>query len=162
LAQSVRELRDLIEMFKLSGIEELELDRDGFRIRLKRSGTLPAAGPAPAFGFPSAAPSGLSEPAFTMPSAESRAAAEDAEEGKFVKVVAPMVGTFYRAPAPDAPPYVQAGDTVKEGQVLGIIEAMKLMNEIKAETAGKIAKIKYENGQPVEFGQPLFLVEPLR
>jgi len=72
-----------------------------------------------------------------------------------------MVGTFYRAPAPDAPPYVEVGDTVKKGQVLCIIEAMKLMNEIESDVDGKIVEILAENAQPVEFGQELFLIEPL-
>ena len=73
-----------------------------------------------------------------------------------------MVGTFYRAAAPDAPPFVNEGDVIKEGQALGIIEAMKLMNEIEARVAGRIVKVLVENGQPVEYGQPLFLVEPRR
>jgi acetyl-CoA carboxylase biotin carboxyl carrier protein len=77
-----------------------------------------------------------------------------------VKIEAPMVGTFYRASAPDAAPFVQEGDVVKDGQVLCIIEAMKLMNEIEAKVAGRIARVLVENGQPVEFGQPLFLVDP--
>ncbi|MGC7880286.1 acetyl-CoA carboxylase biotin carboxyl carrier protein, partial [Desulforudis sp. 1190] len=75
-----------------------------------------------------------------------------------VTVVAPMVGTFYRTPAPDAPPFVEKGDVVSEGQVLCIIEAMKLMNEIEADTAGEIIDILAENGQPVEYGQPLFVI----
>ncbi|HEY5726826.1 MAG TPA: acetyl-CoA carboxylase biotin carboxyl carrier protein, partial [Methylomirabilota bacterium] len=77
-----------------------------------------------------------------------------------IRVDAPMVGTFYRAPGPDASPFVQEGDTVKEGQVLCIIEAMKLMNEIESKASGRIVKILVENAQPVEFGQGLFLVEP--
>jgi acetyl-CoA carboxylase biotin carboxyl carrier protein len=79
-----------------------------------------------------------------------------------VPVEAPMVGTFYRAPKPDASPFVSEGDVVKEGQVLCIVEAMKLMNEIEAKAAGRIVKILVDNGQPVEFGQSLFLMEPLR
>jgi len=85
-----------------------------------------------------------------------------AEEGggTLVTIEAPMVGTFYRAPAPDAAPFVNEGDFIKEDQVLCIIEAMKLMNEIESKVAGRVAKILVENGQPVEYGQPLFLVEP--
>jgi len=79
-----------------------------------------------------------------------------------VAVEAPMVGTFYRAPKPDAPPFVAEGDVVKEGQVLCIVEAMKLMNEIEAKAPGRIVKVMVENGQPVEFGQSLFLMDPLR
>ena len=77
-----------------------------------------------------------------------------------IKVTSPIVGTFYRSSSPDKPSYVEVGDTVKKGQVLCIIEAMKLMNEIESETAGKIVQILVENGQPVEYGQPLFVIEP--
>ncbi|MDD5440257.1 MAG: acetyl-CoA carboxylase biotin carboxyl carrier protein, partial [Candidatus Omnitrophica bacterium] len=83
------------------------------------------------------------------------------EGKKAVEIKAPMVGTFYRAPAPDADPYVEVGSIIKEGTVLCIIEAMKLMNEIKAEVSGKIVEIPVENGHPIEFGQVLFLVEPV-
>ncbi|MCX7766092.1 MAG: acetyl-CoA carboxylase biotin carboxyl carrier protein [Candidatus Sumerlaeia bacterium] len=82
------------------------------------------------------------------------------EEEKLLVIKAPMVGTFYRAPSPDAPPYVEVGDPVKEDTVLCIIEAMKLMNEIKADCRGKVVKILVENGQPVEYGQPIFVIEP--
>jgi acetyl-CoA carboxylase biotin carboxyl carrier protein len=87
-------------------------------------------------------------------------AAEAVAPSRLVSIEAPMVGTFYRASAPDAAPFVSEGDVVKEGQVLCIIEAMKLMNEIEAKAAGRIAKILVENAQPVEYGQPLFLVDP--
>lgn len=85
---------------------------------------------------------------------------ESVEEEKLLVIKAPMVGTFYRAPSPDAPPYVEVGDPVKEDTVLCIIEAMKLMNEIKADCRGKVVKILVENGQPVEYGQPIFVIEP--
>jgi acetyl-CoA carboxylase biotin carboxyl carrier protein len=88
-------------------------------------------------------------------------AAPEAAHG-LVTVESPMVGTFYRAPAPTADPYVAEGDLIKEGQIICIIEAMKLMNEIEARTAGRVARILVDNGQPVEYGQPLFLVDPLR
>lgn len=92
---------------------------------------------------------------------EGKEETEEVIDENMIVVKSPMVGTFYRAPAPDAPPYVEVGDIVKEGQVLCIIEAMKLMNEIKTDCAGKIAKILVENGQPVEYGQHLFLIEPV-
>ncbi len=82
--------------------------------------------------------------------------------GNMATIEAPMVGTFYRASSPTADPYVREGDMVKEGQIVCIIEAMKLMNEIEAKVAGRVAKILTENGQPVEYGQPLFLIEPTR
>ncbi|HEX6972039.1 MAG TPA: acetyl-CoA carboxylase biotin carboxyl carrier protein, partial [Limnochordia bacterium] len=86
---------------------------------------------------------------------------EEPSENGHVTIVAPMVGTFYRAPAPDAKPYVDVGDTVEVGQTLCIIEAMKLMNEIESEVRGQIVRVLVENAQPVEYGQPLFLVNPL-
>jgi acetyl-CoA carboxylase biotin carboxyl carrier protein len=108
-----------------------------------------------------AAPRG--EPAATIAAPLPQPALDQAEStAHLVPVEAPMVGTFYRAPKPDAPPFVSEGDVVKEGQVLCIVEAMKLMNEIEAKVGGRIVKVVVENGQPVEFGQPLFLLEPLR
>jgi acetyl-CoA carboxylase biotin carboxyl carrier protein len=89
------------------------------------------------------------------------AQAKDAAQAKTAEIKAPMVGTFYRAPAPEAPPYAEVGQVVDVGQVICIIEAMKLMNEIKAEVKGKILEILVDNAEPVEFGQPMFLIEPL-
>lgn len=137
------ELRRLIELVQAHGLAELEVSRGETRIRIRREVArpeVPAAPPLPA-GAPPAQPL-------------ERAGAD------LVTIEAPMVGTFYRAPSPTADPYVKEGDVIKEGQVLCIIEAMKLMNEIESKVAGRIAKILVENAQPVEFGQPLFLVEP--
>jgi acetyl-CoA carboxylase biotin carboxyl carrier protein len=94
--------------------------------------------------------------------AERSVVADAAPPSTAITIEAPMVGTFYRASSPTAEPYVREGDVVKEGQILCIIEAMKLMNEIESKAAGRIAKILVENGQPVEYGQPLFLLEPQR
>jgi acetyl-CoA carboxylase biotin carboxyl carrier protein len=111
----------------------------------------PAAGAARGETAPAALPQ-------SQPIAEERVEST----AHLVAVEAPMVGTFYRSPKPDAPPFVAEGDVVKEGQVLCIVEAMKLMNEIEAKVSGRIVKVVVENGQPVEFGQSLFLMEPLR
>jgi acetyl-CoA carboxylase biotin carboxyl carrier protein len=92
--------------------------------------------------------------------APTAAAPLDERPRHLVTVEAPMVGTFYRASSPDADPYVREGDTIKEGQVLCIIEAMKLMNEIESKVSGRVIRVLAENGQPVEYGQPLFLIEP--
>ena len=100
----------------------------------------------------------------SIPEPAKPAAAEKAPEparSNQIKVTSPIVGTFYRSSSPDKPSYVEVGDTVKKGQVLCIIEAMKLMNEIESETAGKIVQIIVETGQPVEYGQPLFIIEPV-
>ena len=130
-------------------LAELEVEAAGTRIRIVREHA-----PAAAASRATRLPRSRRPPQPAAESVESTA--------HLVTVEAPMVGTFYRAPTPDAPPFVAEGDVVKEGQVLCIIEAMKLMNEIESKVAGRIAKVVVENGQPVEFGQPLFLVDPLR
>jgi len=138
---------ELVELAVKHDLAELEVEQGGARIRVVRERGAVAA-PAPRVeGAAPAAPQ-------VVPVAEPALAAH------LVKVEAPMVGTFYRASAPEAAPYVQEGDVVKEGQVLCIIEAMKLMNEIEAKVAGRIARVLVDNGQPVEFGQPLFLIDP--
>jgi len=129
-------------------LAEIEIEEGGTRIRVVREHAPVAAAPAPHIELPSSR-----EP-------QPIAAEAPAVPSNLVTVEAPMVGTFYRAPGPDAAPFASEGDVVKEGQVLCIIEAMKLMNEIEAKVAGRIAKVLVENAQPVEYGQPLFLVEP--
>lgn len=140
----------VVELAVRHNLAELEVEGAGTRIRIVREHAPGASGPrveaAPAIAAP------LQQP--TPESVESTA--------HLLTVEAPMVGTFYRSPKPDAPPFVTEGDVVKEGQVICIVEAMKLMNEIESKVAGRIAKVVVENGQPVEFGQALFLVEPLR
>ena len=155
----LHELRRLIRLVQRTGIGELELNSGGRSVRISASpanggsGTfvVGAPNPAPPAGRP-AAPAASAPPAATEPAAP--AANQKA-------VVSPMVGTFYRAPAPDADPFVEVGDVIEVGQTVCIIEAMKLMNEIEAETKGRVAQILVENAQPVEFGQKLFLIEPL-
>ena len=147
----LRKLKTLIELVETSGIAELEIQEGEERVRITRSVaagnsqaqasngqqlvTVPAAAPAPA----------------------AAAAPPPVAEGHLVK--SPMVGTFYRSATPGARPFVEVGDTVQEGATLCIIEAMKLMNEIEADKAGVIRSIHTENGQPVEFGQPLFVID---
>jgi len=139
---------ELVELAVKHDLAELEVEQGGARIRVVRERGAVVGAPAPRVeGAASTAPQ-------VVPVAEPALAAH------LVKVEAPMVGTFYRASAPEASPYVQEGDVVKDGQVLCIIEAMKLMNEIEAKVAGRIARILVDNGQPVEFAQPLFLIDP--
>jgi acetyl-CoA carboxylase biotin carboxyl carrier protein len=138
---------ELVELAVKHDLAELEVEQGGTRIRVVRERGVAAAAPARVDGGAPPAP-------VAVPAVEAVGAAN------LVKIEAPMVGTFYRASAPDAAPFVQEGDVVKDGQVLCIIEAMKLMNEIEAKVAGRIARVLVENGQPVEFGQPLFLVDP--
>ena len=140
----------VVELAVRHNLAELEVESAGTRIRVVREHA-PAAPAA----------RGEVAPAIAAPLAQP--AADSAEStAHLLTVEAPMVGTFYRAPKPEAPPFVNEGDAVKEGQVLCIVEAMKLMNEIEARVAGRIVKVLVENGQPVEFGQPLFLMDPLR
>ena len=147
---NVKELKEMIALMNENGLTEIEIEREGQRIRLKK-------------GF-SGAPEVTHEGVLIQPQQVASAAAPakepEAVKSNLIEIKAPMVGTFYRSPAPDAPVFVEEGSMIEPGQVICIIEAMKLMNEIKSEVKGKIVKILVENGQPVEFGQPLFLVEP--
>lgn len=144
-----REIQELIELLKRNNLAELEFERDGFRVYLKRE-----AGPG------QAAPARESVPAVAERPAERLADSAPAETIGKVTITSPIVGTFYRSPSPDADPYVEEGDLVKKGQVLCVVEAMKLMNEIESEVDGRIVKILAESTKPVEFGQPLFLIDP--
>jgi acetyl-CoA carboxylase biotin carboxyl carrier protein len=145
----LRKLKKLIDLVQESGIAELEITEGEEKVKIVKGGVVvmaPAGATAPAVEArpaPSAAPAPASEP-------------EAAPEGHVVK--APMVGTFYRSPSPDAKPFVEVGQAVKEGDTICIIEAMKLMNEIEADASGTVKAILVENGQPVEYGQPLFIL----
>ena len=150
----LRKLKKLIDLVQESGIAELEITEGEERVRIARGGAVsvtPLAAAAPA---PAAPASGA--PASSPAPAPDAAAPAPGEEGHTVK--SPMVGTFYRAPSPDAKPFVSAGDTVKEGQTICVIEAMKLMNEIECDASGVVKAILVENGQPVEYGQALFII----
>ncbi|HEV8481824.1 MAG TPA: acetyl-CoA carboxylase biotin carboxyl carrier protein [Candidatus Eisenbacteria bacterium] len=156
------EIRKLIQLVKRTGIGELEVSEGGRTVRITANTHGPAhAAPMPAAvpAAPTPAPAAVAHPAATSPAANAPIPAA-APEQRYVKVISPMVGTFYRAPAPDADSYVEVGDSVDVGQTVCIIEAMKLMNEIEAEVRGRVAQISVENGQPVEYGQTLFLIDP--
>lgn len=153
---NLKEIKEMIALMNENELMELEIEKDGMRIKLKKS-----SGELSAFHQPvviertspaasQATQGGLAENAAPAPVTIAT-----------VEIKAPMVGTFYRAPSPEAPPYVEVGQTVESGQVICIIEAMKLMNEIKSEIKGKILEILVDNTEPVEFGQPMFLIEPL-
>lgn len=139
-----KEIKQIVDLMKRSDLSEFELEKESFRLRICRGASHAAFVPAPVQNT-APAPVALTE-ALTE--------ARPADESKLVK--SPMVGTFYAAPSPDSSPFVKVGDTVGEDSVLCIIEAMKVMNEIKAEKRGAIAEILVENGESVEFGQPLF------
>jgi acetyl-CoA carboxylase biotin carboxyl carrier protein len=147
----LRKLKKLIDLVQESGIAELEITEGEEKVKIVKGGAVsltttgaPAAATAPAAALEA-------KPAVTPP-AEPPAG----QEGHVVK--APMVGTFYRSPSPDAKPFVEVGQSVKEGDTICIIEAMKLMNEIEADASGVVKAVLVENGQPVEYGQPLFIL----
>lgn len=143
----------MINLMNENGLSELEVEKDDIRIRLKKTanGIEGFEGPLVLQGQGSAA----------QPKVQNVQETEEKNLVKTVEIKSPMVGTFYRAPNPEAPAYVEVGQTIEPGQVICIIEAMKLMNEIKSEIKGKILEILVDNAEPVEFGQPLFLIEPL-
>jgi acetyl-CoA carboxylase biotin carboxyl carrier protein len=144
----VRQLGTLLNELQLT---EAEVTVGNVRARVQRTPPPVITAPAAPAAAPAAAAAGLPDQVVIVE-----------RPGNLATIEAPMVGTFYRASSPTAEPYVREGDMVKEGQIVCIIEAMKLMNEIEAKVAGKVAKILTDNGQPVEFGQPLFLIEPSR
>ena len=148
----IRKVKKLIELLESSGISELEITEGEESVRINRG---PIAAPAyapPAYAPPAGAPppAAVAEPAGAPEPADAGPAGE--------RVEAPMVGTFYSSSSPDAQPFVKVGDEVAVGDTLCIIEAMKMMNQIEAETAGRIAAIQVQNGEPVEFGQVLFVI----
>jgi acetyl-CoA carboxylase biotin carboxyl carrier protein len=165
--KDLQELRELVEFLKASGIAEFEMERPDLKVGLKFVGAAAPAssgvdasqlaallaasrGPAPA-----AAPVAHAAPA--APAAEPAKAPSEEDGAHIVK--SPIVGTFYASPSPDAPAFVAVGDTVSVGKVLCIVEAMKLMNEIESDAAGKVVKVFVAPGQPVEYGQPLFAIK---
>ena len=162
-----KELKELIDFLIEKDISEFELERGDVKVRIKRGGD--AAAPVIAHTLPIASvpmPVAVASPAPTAastspaPAATSPAAPPAAAEEELHQVKSPIVGTFYEAPAPGAPPFVKPGDQVAAGQVVCIIEAMKLMNEIEADVSGEIVRALVNNGQAVEYGQPLFAVRP--
>ena len=146
------ELKRLVTLMKANDLVEVEMEEEGKRVRVVRA---------------SGSPGGMTWAAAPQPSAPAAqappvpvAAAPVIKESRGVEIPSPMVGTFYRSPSPDASPYVEVGDRITKESPVCIVEAMKVMNEIKAEVEGEILEILVQNGEPVEFGQPLFLVRP--
>jgi oxaloacetate decarboxylase alpha subunit len=153
---NLKELKELIEMLKDTDISELEIERSGVKVRLRKGGDVTFHPAMPRMEYP---PTAIIAPSIAETSAPVAEKPAEQQKTNQIKVTSPIVGTFYRSSSPDKPAYVEVGDTVKKGQVLCIIEAMKLMNEIESEATGKIVQILVENGQPVEYGQPLFVIE---
>jgi acetyl-CoA carboxylase biotin carboxyl carrier protein len=149
---TIDEIRELLVLFNESGVGELEIEREGVRIRIRKAGQAPeyavsSANTAPQETLPAAAASAPESPAAEL-------------ESGHTLVKSPIVGTYYDAPSPGSAPFVKVGDAIEPGQVLCIIESMKLMNEIEAEAAGVVAAKLVENGRPVEYGEALFSIRP--
>lgn len=156
----LRKLKTLIDLVQASGIAEIEINEEGDHVRIvnRPAQAAQAAQAAPAIiEIPQAAPAPAAPAPSAAPAAPSAAPASNSPSG--TQVTSPMVGTFYRAPSPGADPFVEVGTQVKKGDTLCIIEAMKLLNEIEAEVSGTVKEILVDNGSPVEFGQPLFVIE---
>ncbi len=151
---NLKEIKEMINLMNENGLVELEIEKDGMRIRLKKT----AAGSEGLAGPIIVERERISEGPSRK---EPRAELADKTQAKTVEIRAPMVGTFFRAPSPEAPPYVEVGQIIEVGQVICIIEAMKLMNEIKSEIKGRVLEIFVDNAEPVEFGQPMLLIEPI-
>ena len=142
----LEDLKNLIELLKETDITELQLEKDGTKVKIKREKLL----------------SSIEMSALKSTSLHEKIVAETEEETqRLVTITSPIVGTFYRSISPEAAPFVEVGLKVNKGQVLCIVEAMKLMNEIESDVDGVVVKVLVENGQPVEYGEPLFLIEPI-
>jgi acetyl-CoA carboxylase biotin carboxyl carrier protein len=141
----LEDLKELIEYLKETDITEISIEKDGIKVKIKREKML----------------SPMEISVQKLGSLQEKVTRETEEETRVITVTSPIVGTFFRAPSPEADPFVETGSKVKKGQVLCIVEAMKLMNEIESEVDGVVIKILVDNGQPVEYGEPLFLIEPI-
>ena len=159
-----KEIKELISFISESGLEEVNIETDEIKLHIKRVGermkaTMPETPAAP---LPTAAPiPAPSQKAATEQPASSPTVAEASSDTQYLTIKSPMIGTFYSSPNPESPSFKEIGSMVKEGEVVCIIEAMKLFNEIESEISGKIVKVLVENATPVEYDQPLFLVEPV-
>lgn len=141
---NLKELKELIDIIKGTDISEIEMEKAGTRVRIKKGVDMPQI---------------ISRPDTLVSTTASPATVQS--DDKRVIITSMIVGTFYRSSSPDAQPYVTVGDTVKKGQVLCLVEAMKLMNEIESDVDGKVVEVLVQDAQPVQYGQPLFVIEPL-
>lgn len=152
------EIKELISYISNSGLNEVNIETNDFKISVKKQADLQAAPPAP---VPQAQPPALAAQAEPPVPAPGKVEAEEGASSEgYLEIKAPMIGTFYRSPDPDSGPFVKVGDTIKAGETVCIIEAMKLFNDIESEVDGKIVKVMVDDATPVEYDQVLFLVEP--
>jgi acetyl-CoA carboxylase biotin carboxyl carrier protein len=155
----LKELKEILQILAEREITDFELEEEGMKLRIRKAGHASSNHPGPMAPLPPIpAPVPVARVPATAPS-EPAPPAPEVEAGLTV-VKSPIVGTFYRTPDPNSPPFVSVGDRIRVGQVLCIIEAMKLMNEIEAEVAGEVLRIHHESGQPVQYGEPLFTIRP--
>jgi acetyl-CoA carboxylase biotin carboxyl carrier protein len=152
-------IKKLVKIVDTSGVTDLEIEEDGLRIRVAKKIKNNVVSSQPQMVVQTELAEALAP---SLAGTEGKVPSEKSEmpADNFHDINSPIVGTFYRAPAPDADPYVQVGDSVSPGTVLCVVEAMKLMNEIESDVSGKVVKILVENGKPVEYNQPLFFIEP--
>lgn len=160
-----QEIQELIDFISKSGLDEVNIETSDFKIAVKKHsavGQAPEPASRPAQPAQASLPAGTPAPQAPAPQPAEKPAESAAKEdtSKYVEIKSPMIGTFYLTPNPDSPAFVQVGDSVKSGDPVCIIEAMKLFNEIESEVSGKIVKILVDNASPVEYDQPLFLVDP--
>jgi acetyl-CoA carboxylase biotin carboxyl carrier protein len=154
----LKEIQQLIKFVSVNGVDEVAIERKDFKLHIKKNAvqvvsaatTVAAPAPAPVAAAPTPAPAAPASPAASAAS----------DDSKYIAIKSPMVGTFYRSSNPESPAFINVGDDVKSGKVVCIIEAMKLFNEIESEISGKIVKVLVDNASPVEYDQPLFLVDP--
>jgi len=151
-----KELRDLIDFISETGLEEVNIETEEVKLSVKRSSGMVASAPIQVAAAPAPAPAPIPTAA-PAPTAEKPAASNDAH---LITIKSPMIGTFYRSANPESDPFVSVGDTVKQGDTVYTVEDMKLFNEIESEISGKVVKILVDDAQPVEYDQPLFLVDP--
>lgn len=160
----IKEIQNLIKFVSKSGVNEVRIEQGDFKITIKTEGgeqvvvqQAPVAVQQPVAPSAQPQPQATTEPA---PKAEEKKAEPAADDSKFVEIKSPMIGTFYRRSSPDKDPFVNVGDTISPGDVICIVEAMKLFNEIESEISGKIVKVLVDDTSPIEYDQPLFLVDP--
>jgi len=151
---NLKEIKEIVKLMNDNELMEVQVEREGEKLKLRKGMDLGAAPIVQGIGHPVP----VAHAAPVAPAASQPAAPAQNVSG--VEIVSPMVGTFYRAPSPESPPFIEAGQMVDVGQVVCIVEAMKLMNEIKSEVKGRVVEVLVNNAEPVEFGQPLFIVEP--
>ncbi len=158
----LKEIQNLIKFVSNSGVAEVKLEMDDVKITIRTTLESPAAEPTYVQQLPAAAPVQqiIATPAAPAAAAPVAAAPAADDTSKYITIKSPMIGTFYRKPSPDKPVFVEVGSSIGKGDVLCVVEAMKLFNEIESEVSGKIVKILVDDMSPVEFDQPLFLVDP--